>query len=152
LVKLNTEENKGTDGGQPPSVPSFEQPVSPYKAGLSCTCPNCGVGPLYKNGLDLRNVCEECGFDLSAADAGDGAQVFVILILGALCAILGFLLTAFKLPMWAIVVVLMVVIMAGTYWMLRVFKAMLVALQFHHDAREGALTGSDSSLKGNDES
>ncbi|WP_238322406.1 hypothetical protein [Kordiimonas gwangyangensis] len=38
---------------------------------------------------------------------------------------------------------LFVFIMAGSIWMLRVFKALLIALQFHHDAREGALGGED---------
>ena len=119
-----------TDRGLPRSV-------SPYKAGFSCTCPNCGDSPLFKNGLELREVCEGCGFDLSAADTGDGAQVFVILILGAICAILGFMLTGAGLRPIAIVTILGVVIIGGSYWMLRVFKATLVALQFHHDAHEG---------------
>ncbi len=92
---------------------------------------------MFKNGLELRETCEGCGFDLSAADTGDGAQVFVILILGAICAILGFILTRAGLSTTAIVGVLTVVIIGGSYWMLRVFKATLVALQFHHDAHEG---------------
>ncbi|MFC3053465.1 DUF983 domain-containing protein [Kordiimonas pumila] len=121
------------------------RPVSPYKAGFSCVCPNCGKGPLYKNLLDLKDRCDVCDFDLSSADAGDGAQVFAILILGAICAILGFFLYALNLPDWAIVLTLFWVIMVGTIWMLRVFKATLVALQFFHDAHEGSINSEDDS-------
>ncbi|TNE61827.1 MAG: DUF983 domain-containing protein [Alphaproteobacteria bacterium] len=112
--------------------------VSPYRAGLSCTCPNCGKGPLFTNVLEVKDRCDVCGFDLSAADPGDGAQVFVILILGAVCAILGiFLYGAIGLSPAVVAVVLGIVIIFGSLWMLRVIKALLVALQYHHDAREG---------------
>ena len=113
--------------------------VSPYKAGLSCKCPKCGISPLFTKGLEIREKCESCGLDLSFADTGDGAQVFVILILGAVCAILGFMLTGAGLPTGAIVGTLVIVIIGGSFLMLRIFKATLVALQFHHDAREGQI-------------
>jgi len=114
--------------------------VSPFKAGLRCRCPNCSASPLFKGLLDVKPSCEGCGFDLSHADPGDGAQVFVILILGALCAVVGSLLhVAFGMPLWAVMITLVAMIIGGTVWMLRVFKATLVALQFHHDAREGTL-------------
>lgn len=125
-----------TDRGLPRSV-------SPYRAGFSCSCPNCGSSPLFERGLELRENCEACGFDLSAADTGDGAQVFVILILGAICAILGFILTGAGVPPVGIIAILGVVIIVGSYWMLRVFKATLVALQFHHDAHEGRTEDED---------
>tara|TARA_R110002096_G_scaffold113058_3_gene245922 strand:- start:988 stop:1398 length:411 start_codon:yes stop_codon:yes gene_type:complete len=128
--------NIETDRGMPRSV-------SPYKAGFSCKCPNCGISPLFQNGLEIRETCEGCGFDLSAADTGDGAQVFVILILGAICAILGFILTGAGLSTPVIIGVLTVVIIGGSYWMLRIFKATLVALQFHHDAHQGQTEDED---------
>ena len=124
-------------------IPETDRPsrsVSPYKAGLKCVCPSCGREPLFHNVLEVHEVCGGCGFDLSTADPGDGAQVFVILILGFVCALLGFLLYgAFALPPWAIALVLSFVILVGSIWMLRVFKATLIALQFHHDAHEGKL-------------
>lgn len=125
------------------------EPVSPYRAGFYCKCPHCGKGPVYEHGLVLAKECSVCGFDLSAADTGDGAQVFVILILGAISAILGFILHGMNLPMWLIMVILCAVIIGGTVWMLRVIKATLVALQFHHNASEGVLAEngqSDSSV------
>jgi len=123
----------------------YPRSVSPFKAGLRCSCPSCGVSPLFKGLLDVRKRCGGCGFDLSQADPGDGAQVFVILILGALCAIVGsFLHAALGVPLWAVMVVLFAMIIGGSVWMLRIFKATLVALQFRHDASEGKLAGDDS--------
>lgn len=114
--------------------------VSPYKAGFKCVCPNCGKAPLFHDILEVRETCQHCRFDLSDADPGDGAQVFVILILGFVCALLGFILYgAFSMSPVMIAVVLGVVILFGSIWMLRVFKATLIALQFYHDAREGKL-------------
>lgn len=102
-------------------------------------CPHCGDGPLYSGILDVKQACDVCGFDLRAADAGDGAQVFVIFILGGLNTLLGIFLYNLDLPKWAMMLVLITFIIGGTIWMLRIFKATLIALQFHHDAGEGTL-------------
>jgi len=122
--------------------------VSPYKAGLTCTCPNCGKAPLYNGLLEIKQVCEICGFDMSDADPGDGAQVFVILILGAIVAILGVVLFNLGVPKWAFFLILVTVIIGGCVWMLRVFKATLLALQYYHDAKEGSLgSASEKAVK-----
>ena len=118
--------------------------VSPYWAGVKGRCPYCGQGSLFKRGLEIRDECTVCGFDLSAADPGDGAQVFVILIMGAIAALVGFaLIGGIGMAPWLAMVILMALILVGSIWMLRVFKATLVALQFHHDAREGAMDPSE---------
>jgi uncharacterized protein (DUF983 family) len=132
------EQTTATDRG------ASSRSVSPYRAGFGAKCPNCGEGKLFENGLAVRAHCDVCGFDLSAADPGDGAQVFVILIMGALTALLGFIVVgALHWPLWAVATSLFVFIMGGSIWMLRVFKALLIALQYHHDAREGALGDGD---------
>lgn len=109
-------------------------------AGFKCACPNCGAAPLYDGLLEVRERCDLCGFDLSAADAGDGAQVFVILILGAITTLIGVGLYGLGLPKWALMLVLIALIIGGSIAMLRVFKATLIALQFYHDAREGTIS------------
>lgn len=114
--------------------------VSPYQAGIKCSCPRCGDAPLFFNVLEVHQTCPGCGFDLSAADPGDGAQVFVILVLGGLCALLGFIIYGlFGLPLWALALALSVFALVGSVWMLRVFKATLIALQFYHDAHQGSV-------------
>ena len=126
-----------------------EKPLSPYRAGLLCKCPKCGEGaifqgPLVTGNLALVDQCDKCGFDLTAADPGDGAQVFVIFILGALSAILGAILyVSLALPTWLLLTILFIVVLVAAVWMLRVIKATFVALQFHHDAHEGALSHED---------
>jgi uncharacterized protein (DUF983 family) len=111
--------------------------VSPYRAGLNCRCPRCGEGRLFKGLLDLRPQCEVCGLDLSKADSGDGPAVFVILLLGALVVVLALLLESLIAPaLWVHMALWPVVIIAGSIWMLRPAKALLIALQFRNKAED----------------
>ncbi|UTW54908.1 DUF983 domain-containing protein [Kordiimonas sp. SCSIO 12610] len=127
---------KNTDADRDP----VSRSVSPFRAGALCKCPSCGEGNIFDGLLELRTQCMVCGFDLSEADPGDGPQIFVILILGALTAVLAFMIeAAFTPPAWFHVVFWTLFISGMGLWMLRVFKATLIALQFHHDAHEGNL-------------
>ena len=111
--------------------------VSPFRAGFMCRCPGCGKGPVFDGLLSVRETCGICGFDLRDADPGDGPAVFVIFILGAIATILALSLdAAFSMPLWLLMAVMSVVIFGGAIWMLRIMKALLIALQFHNDARE----------------
>jgi len=134
VIDAQRDENLETDPEQLGSV-------SPYKAGLKCKCPRCGKGDLYGGLLDVQDRCEVCDLDMSAVDAGDGAQIFVIMALGALTTLLGLFLYSFNLPKWALMLALIVFISAGSVWMLRIFKAILIALAFYHEAGQGQLVG-----------
>ena len=109
--------------------------VSPFIAGILCRCPCCGRAPLYDGLLTIRERCAECGLDLRAQDAGDGPAVFVILILGFIVVGLAAL-VEIKLepPLWVHIVLWPGIILAGAIAMLRILKAMLIALQFRHRA------------------
>ena len=124
--------------------------VSPYRAGLKCKCPRCGKGALYGGLLDVQDHCEVCDLDMSAVDAGDGAQIFVIMVLGAFTTLLGLFLYSFDLPKWALMLALIVFISAGSVWMLRIFKAVLIALEFHHEAGQGQLIAGNDKGADND--
>ena len=114
------------------------RPVSPFRAGVKFRCPHCGEGPLFDGILTVRPVCAVCGFDLQAADPGDGPAVFVILILGAVTAIAAFAVEGLIAPpRWVHLILWPVFISGMGLWLLRIFKATLIALQFHHDAHEG---------------
>jgi uncharacterized protein (DUF983 family) len=117
--------------------------VSPYRAGLNCRCPRCGEGRLFKGLLEVRPECEVCGLDLSKADSGDGPAVFIILILGAVVVLLALLLESLISPaLWVHMALWPVVIIAGSIWMLRPAKALLIALQFKNKAEDtGQLDG-----------
>ena len=111
--------------------------VNPVAAGLACRCPNCGEGPLFAGFLRVADRCEACGFDLKKADSGDGPAVFVILIGGFLtCFGLLFTYVAFHWPIWVELVVWLPLGLFICLAMLRPFKGVLIALQFHNKASE----------------
>jgi uncharacterized protein (DUF983 family) len=115
-------------------------------AGLSCACPRCGEGKLFQGFLTLRAKCERCGLDYGFADAGDGPAVFGILILGFL-VLGGALILEFKVgpPVIVHVIVWGLLTPLVAFFLLRVLKATLVALQFKHKAEEGRLAPPASS-------
>jgi uncharacterized protein (DUF983 family) len=107
--------------------------VSPFWAGLMCRCPRCGQGRLYDGLLTVRERCAECGFQMRAHDVGDGAAVFVILILGFVVVGLALLVEAkAEQPLWVHAVIWPFVIFGGAILMLRPLKSTLLALQYRH--------------------
>lgn len=106
-------------------------------AGLAGRCPQCGEGHLFNGFLTVSVACEACGLDLAAADPGDGASVFVILVVGI---VIGFamLFTEFTLqpPVWVHVVVWMPLTGILCLGLMRPFKGVLLALQFHNHASQ----------------
>lgn len=100
------------------------------RVALACRCPRCGQGRLFRGLLDVRDRCEVCGLDLREHDAGDGAAVGVILLLGAIIVVLAFWVHAI---LWPVVTLPLAVLL------MRPAKAALVALQFRHRATEMGL-------------
>ena len=108
---------------------------NPIVAGLACRCPNCGKGPLFEGFLKVRPRCPACGFDLAAADSGDGPAVFVILIAGVVVVFAAlFVEIAYRPPIWLHLVVWLPTAVLVCLALLRPFKGVLVALQFHNKA------------------
>ena len=111
--------------------------VNPVLAGLACRCPNCGEGALFSGFLKVSPQCEACGFDLAAADSGDGPAVFVILIVGFLvCFAMLFTEIAFHPPIWVHLVLWLPLTALLCLVLLRPFKGVLLALQFHNKASQ----------------
>lgn len=122
------------------SLDPYHAPVSPVAAGLSCRCPRCGRGPLFKGFLDLAPKCTACGLDYDFADAGDGPAVFVILFAGFIVVALAFFVEArFEPPMWVHALLWIPLILVVTLGLLRPLKALMVALQYRNKAAEGRL-------------
>jgi uncharacterized protein (DUF983 family) len=114
--------------------------VSPVFAGLAARCPRCGGGPLFKNVLELRDRCASCGLDYKFIDTGDGPAVFAIFILGFL--VLGLALYVeftYEPPVWVHVVLWGALTPLIALALLRLLKAILIALQYKHKAEEGRL-------------
>ena len=116
------------DEGRPPSV---------LAVGLRARCPRCGKGALFKRGLRVGEHCERCGLNYAFADAGDGPAVFATFLLGFV-VLAGALLLEFKVgpPIIVHVLVWGAVTPALAFFLLRVLKATLIALQYRHNAEE----------------
>jgi uncharacterized protein (DUF983 family) len=112
--------------------------ASVLAAGLKGRCPRCGQGALFGRGLGLREKCDSCGLSYAFADSGDGPAVFAIFILGFLI-LGGALLVEFKLgpPVWVHVLLWGILTPLLAFFLLRVLKATLIALQFKHKAEQG---------------
>ena len=112
--------------------------ASVLAAGLGGRCPRCGRGALFRGGLGLRDKCDSCGLSYAFADSGDGPAVFAIFILGFLI-LGGALLVEFKLgpPVWVHVLLWGILTPLLAFFLLRVLKATLIALQFKHKAEQG---------------
>ncbi len=119
-----------------PEAPRFKRP-NPILAGLQGRCPNCGDGPMFAGFLRVSERCAHCGFDLKAADSCDGPAVFIILIVG-FAATFGALFTqmTYSPPAWVSLIIWLPLAAIACLALLRPFKGVLVALQFHHRAGE----------------
>jgi uncharacterized protein (DUF983 family) len=110
---------------------------NPVLAGLACRCPKCGEGPLFCGFLKVCPRCEACGFDLARADSGDGPAVFIILIVGFIVCFAALITeVAFKPPIWVHLILWLPAATILCLGLLRPFKGVLIALQFHHKASE----------------
>jgi uncharacterized protein (DUF983 family) len=109
-------------------------------AGIKGRCPRCGRGRLFKSGLVLAEKCDRCGLSYGFADSGDGPAVFAIMILGFL-VLGGALIVEFRYapPLWLHLVLWGIVTPVLAFFLLRVLKATLIALQYKHRAGEGRL-------------
>lgn len=104
---------------------------------LKCRCPRCGRGPVFQGLLEVREACPVCGLDLRRHDAGDGAVVGVILVLGALVVGLAFWVEMrFSPPMWVHAVLWPVLTVPAAILMMRPAKAALIAQQYRYRTSE----------------
>ena len=106
---------------------------SSVATGLRCACPRCGRGKLYEGVLKIRDRCPACEFDYSRLNADDGAAFFVIVLFSALVIPLAAWFQAAVEPSaWVHFVIWIPIIVAGSVFLMRIFKAWLVAEQFRH--------------------
>jgi uncharacterized protein (DUF983 family) len=110
------------------------------KAALFGRCPRCGEGALFAGYLNVAERCSACGLEYAGFDAGDGPAVFVILIVGAIVAG-GALFLEFNLhpPYWVHAVIWIPAIVILSIGFLRLAKALLLVLQYKHQAGEGRM-------------
>ncbi len=111
------------------------QRTSPLWAGLRCRCPDCGQGKLFAGYLTVAAACGHCGLDLEAQDSGDGPAVFVVMLVGFVVVAAALVVELnFGPPVWLHLVLWTPTVLGLSLWLLRPFKAVLIALQFHHNS------------------
>jgi uncharacterized protein (DUF983 family) len=110
---------------------------NPLLAGLLGRCPNCGEGHLFEGFLRVSPRCEACGFDLAAADSGDGPAVFVILIAGFIVAFSAlFVEIAWRPPIWLHLILWIPATLIISLALLRPLKGVMLGSQFMNKASE----------------
>ena len=120
--------NPDTDKGQP----------GIGQAALFGLCPRCGAKSLYVGVARFDDRCSGCGLEFDKFDVGDGPAAFLILIIGALIAVLAIWVElAATPPFWIHVVLWVPLATALTIVGLRVAKAALLAAAFRNRAGEG---------------
>jgi uncharacterized protein (DUF983 family) len=110
---------------------------NPLLSGAAGRCPNCGEGHLFEGFLKVSPACEACGFDLAAADSGDGPAVFVIMIAGFIVAFGAlFTMVAFRTPAWLTLLIWLPMTLVIVLVLLRPMKGLMLAAQFMNKASQ----------------
>ena len=115
-------------------------PVEPIAAGLKGCCPRCGRGKLFSGFLMVAPRCENCGLDLSFADAADGPAIFVMLIIGFVVVGLALWLeVSYGPPLWLHFLLWIPLTLVLCLPSLRLIKGVLITLQYANKAEEGRI-------------
>jgi uncharacterized protein (DUF983 family) len=108
-------------------------PLGLLQTALLCRCPRCGQASIFTGLLTVRDRCPACDLNLAAADTGDGAAAFLILIEGAVLVLLAFFVEFhFNPPLWVHVILWPALALPLTILLMRPCKAFLVAQQFRN--------------------
>lgn len=115
-------------------------PVSPFWTGIRSRCPRCGRGKLFDGFLGIQGSCNSCELNYEFFDTGDGPAIFIILIVGFLVSggVLGVEM-AYHPDYWVHAMLWGPVTILLPLVLLRPFKAILIAIQYQNQAREGQL-------------
>jgi len=109
---------------------------NPLLSGAAGRCPNCGEGHLFEGFLSVSRQCEACGFDLAAADSGDGPAVFVILIAGLIAAFGALFTMVVSRSVWLTLGLWLPLTLVLVLVLLRPMKGLMLAAQFMNKASQ----------------
>lgn len=123
------------------SASSGKPVISPFRTGLTSSCPRCGSGHLFSGFLTVAPKCNQCGQDFAFADSGDGPAIFIMLIAGFIVVTAALMVEVlYQPPYWVHAVLWLPLTACLSIGLLRPFKATMIALQFRHKAAEGKLS------------
>ena len=125
---------------EPPTTTDGTPVAGLARTALLCRCPRCGEGRLFDGFLTPAPKCSACGLDYRFVDSGDGPAVFIILIVGFVVVVAA-LVTEVKVspPYWVHAVLWLPLTLILSLGLLRPAKALMIAMQYRHRAREGRL-------------
>ena len=113
---------------------------APLSAAVRGCCPRCGSKTLFSGVATFAPKCRACGLDFHAFNVGDGPAAFLTLLVGGLITGLAIWLELAAEPAWWVHVILWLPLTTlAVIFSLRFAKAMLLALEFSHRAREGRI-------------
>ena len=120
----------------------MSEPVAPPLAQLALRglCPQCGAGGMFRGIVAFAPKCNSCDLDYSSFNVGDGAAAFLIFIVaGIVFAGIIIVSITFNPPWWVHVLLWLPLTLVLTLALLRVSKALLLAMEYKNAAREGTL-------------
>ena len=112
---------------------------TPLAAALAAACPRCGERTLFAGATRFADRCRGCGLDFSGFNVGDGPAAFLILIIGAVLVIAAITVEIMVQAPFAVHLVWIPIGAALTILGLRFGKALMLAQEYRHQAREGRL-------------
>jgi uncharacterized protein (DUF983 family) len=117
---------------------------APADVTLRGLCPRCGARTLFAGLASFSPKCRACGLDFAAFNVGDGPAAFLIFIVGGITVALAMAVElSFSPPWWVHVLLWLPLATFLTIGLLRVSKALLLALEYRHRAREGRIQESE---------
>ena len=115
-------------------------PPPPAAAALRGLCPRCGDKTLFQGLVTFAPKCRACGLDFEGFNVGDGPAAFLILIIGGLIVGLAIALElSAEPPFWVHILLWLPLTTVAVIVSLRLAKALLLALEYRHRAREGRI-------------
>ena len=114
--------------------------AAPFEAALRGLCPRCGNRTLFAGLATFAPKCRACGLDFGGFNVGDGPAAFLIFIVGGLVVGLAIAVELGLSPPWWVHALLWLPLAAAlTVGLLRLSKALLLALEYRHRACEGRI-------------
>lgn len=93
---------------------------------------------MFRAYLKPVSECESCGLDMAFADSGDGPAIFIIFIVGFLIVGMAAMLDAvLHPPVFVHLMIWLPMTVILCLALLPPFKAIMIALQYTNDAKEG---------------
>ena len=112
---------------------------SSLQAAIAGNCPRCSAHTLFSGWVSFSDRCRACGLDYSSFNVGDGPAAFLIFIVGTIVVVAALVVDGVFSPPWWVHLVWIPVTTALTVTGLRLSKALLIAQEYKHRAREGRI-------------